>query len=62
MSVAVLADVQGNLPALRAVLAGIDTLGVETVVVGDRRRIRPDARHPSLPAGAAVWERNAGRA
>jgi predicted phosphodiesterase len=60
MSVAVLADVHGNLPAPRAVPAEIDTLGVDTIVVGGD--VASDARHPSLPAGAAVWERNAGRA
>ena len=34
MSVAVLTDVHGNVCALRAVLAEIDTLGVDTIVVG----------------------------
>jgi Icc-related predicted phosphoesterase len=34
MSVAVVADVHGNLPALRAALAEVDTLGVDTIVVG----------------------------
>ena len=33
MRIAVLADVHGNLPALRAVLADVDREGVETVVV-----------------------------
>ncbi len=33
MRVAVLADIHGNLPALDAVLAGVDAAGVETIVL-----------------------------
>jgi hypothetical protein len=54
MSVAVLADVHGNLPALRAVLAEIATLGVATIVVGaNTGETARSASHSSPDSSAA---------
>ena len=41
MRIAVLADIHGNLPALRAVLADVERESVESIVVaGDVREVR----------------------